>query len=136
LARAIAKALSVSASSLPIALIIDDAHRADFTTLDALELATLAESKVPLWVLAITSPQLDELRPNWGARAKVSTRHKLAALPAADARGMLLQLLYPVEYVPDSVVETLVDKSRPASSTTVLCVFARERSPFSLRPTN
>lgn len=109
LARAISKALCVSAEAMPIALLIDDANRADFTTLDALELATLAEVQVPLWVLAIAGPQLDELRPNWGARARVPKLHVLRPLPQEAARGLLMQLLYPVEFIPDTVVASLVE---------------------------
>lgn len=109
LARAISLALTRSAQDQALAIVLDDAHRADFTTLDALELATLGDSAVPLWVLAVASPQLEVLRPNWGARAKQSMRHELMPLDDEAARGMLLQLLFPVEFVPEVVVKNLIE---------------------------
>lgn len=108
LARAIASALQHGAARRPTLLLVDDAHRADFTTLDALELATLGEDKIALWVVAVAGSQLHELRPNWGARATGSSQHELGPLDDDAARGMLLQLLFPVEFVPESVVTTLV----------------------------
>lgn len=109
LARAIALALTHCSHTQALAIVLDDAHRADFTTLDALELATLTDDEAPLWVLAVAGPELEVLRPNWGARAKRSARHKLMPLQDEAARGMLLQLLFPVEFIPEAVVRNLIE---------------------------
>ncbi len=109
LARVIAEALVHTASRHPLAIVIDDAHRADFTTLDAIEMATLAAPNTPIWVLALASPTLLEIRTNWGARAGASTRHEVGVLGREAALGMLKQLLFPVEFIPESTLTALID---------------------------
>lgn len=109
LGRAIAEALVHTAKQHPLAIVIDDAHRADFTTLDAIEMATLGAPNVPIWVLALASPTLLEIRTNWGARAGACVVHEMDALSRNAALGMLKQLLFPVEFIPESTLTALID---------------------------
>ncbi len=109
LARAISEALVHSARQRPLVILIDDAHLADFTTLDALEMATLDKRGVPLWVFALGTPTFLEARPNWGIRAAESQRHELGVLDRDAASGMLKQLLSPVEFIPESTLTSLIE---------------------------
>ncbi len=111
LARAISEALLHSARQHPLALVIDDAHRADFTTLDAIEMATLGGPNLPLWVLALASPSLLEIRSNWGARAGDATTLELDTLDRDAALGMLKQLLFPVEFIPETTLTAIFELS-------------------------
>src|SRR5262249_32011765 len=88
----------------PVALILDDAHLADPSTLDALEMATLQEARIPLWVCVTALPSLESLRPFLGDRSGARSRHQLSPLEPAAARALLLELLRPVDSVPESVL--------------------------------
>jgi eukaryotic-like serine/threonine-protein kinase len=112
LARAIGEALRRKATATPLALMIDDAQWADYTSLDALELATLADSEGALWVCVAARPQLLEVRPNWGARAAHGSTHTLAPLDEATCRAAIAELLQPVEYIPDEVLDRLLELTR------------------------
>ncbi|MCP4444978.1 MAG: protein kinase [Myxococcales bacterium] len=109
LARAIAEALVYSAKQHPLAVVVDDAHRADFTTLDAIEMATLGSADVPLWVLALASPAILEIRSNWGARAGSANTYELDVLGREAALGMLKQLLFPVEFIPETTLSAIIE---------------------------
>ena len=57
-ARALAEALRERARHEPLVLLVDDGHLADPTSLDALEVATLAGTRAPLWVCIAARPAL------------------------------------------------------------------------------
>ncbi|HLL82040.1 MAG TPA: protein kinase, partial [Longimicrobium sp.] len=107
LARLVGEGLRHCAAERPLVLLVDDAQWADAVSLDALELATVAESRAPLWVLLAGRPELRGLRPALGDRA---ARHLSPALPPLSpphARQLLLELLRPLEYVPHAALERL-----------------------------
>lgn len=108
-ARAIGELLRAAARVRPLAVIVDDAHRADFIALDALEIAALAEGAVPLWVCVSAGDQLRSLRPAWGDRACAHHQHALAPLDARATAELLTDLLHPVDYLPDQVLAPLVE---------------------------
>ncbi len=68
-ARAAGEALRRRARRRPLAVLLDDAHFADETSLDALEHAALAEAAVPIFVSVSSRPRFAETRPSWGERA-------------------------------------------------------------------
>ncbi|WP_309891594.1 protein kinase domain-containing protein [Archangium sp.] len=107
LARAVAEALRQRTAGGPLALLLDDAHQADPTSLDALEVATLADSPAPLWVCAAGRPELLGLRPHLGERASHRARHVLAPLSPEASRALLLHLLRPAEFIPEPVLARL-----------------------------
>src|SRR5262249_7867764 len=84
----------------PVLIAPDDAHRADPTTLDALELATLAGRRGSL--VAVVAGEAP--RAGWGERAAASLRLAVAPLPRDAARAMLFDLLAPVEFIPHAQV--------------------------------
>jgi hypothetical protein len=98
--RAIGDGLRAAAKAGPLAVVLDDVHLADTDVLDALEYATLGGEPLPLWILAIAAPRLDQRRPDFGARAE---RHLRAVLPPLDedaAVALTAALLRPAAYPP------------------------------------
>jgi tetratricopeptide (TPR) repeat protein len=100
LVRTIGDALRAAARAEATALILDDLHLAEHELLDALEYATLGGEPLPLWVLGIASPRLEQRRPQLGERAE---RHRRDVLPSLDedaSVALLATLLHPAEYPP------------------------------------
>jgi tetratricopeptide (TPR) repeat protein len=106
-ARAVAEHLRQRAREAPLVLLLDDAHLADPTSLDALEMATLAGAQAPLWICAAGRPTLLGLRPHFGERSGFVSRHALPALSPEASRALLLHLLHPVEHIPEPVLARL-----------------------------
>ncbi|NTX03545.1 serine/threonine-protein kinase [Myxococcus sp. CA040A] len=106
-ARWLAEALRHRARETPRVLLLDDAHLADPTSLDALEVATLAGASAPLWVCVVARPALLGLRPHLGERSAHASRHVLPPLPPEASRALLLHLLRPAEHVPEPVLARL-----------------------------
>lgn len=103
--RALATVLQARADKRPIALLIDDAHKSDHTSLDALELITMAATSIDVVVAA--SPTLRQLRPRWADRALAPLAIDLPPLDAESTREMLMDLLRPAEFIPEPVLERL-----------------------------
>ncbi|MCP3104312.1 protein kinase [Myxococcus sp. K15C18031901] len=106
-ARQLADALQHRARELPRVLLVDDAHLADPTSLDALEMATLAGVEARLWVCTSARPALLGLRPHLGERSAMSSRHVLPPLTPEASRVLLSALLRPAEHVPEPVLARL-----------------------------
>ncbi len=107
-ARAAGEGLRRRATRRPLALFLDDAHRADEATLDALELATIAEAGASIFVCVLGRGALRERRPAWGERAAERVTVDLGALDDAAAAELCRRLLLPAEEVPDAAVAKLV----------------------------
>jgi tetratricopeptide (TPR) repeat protein len=136
-ASALAHLLGHAAASASLVLLIDDAHWADHAALDALELGTMPEPGVVpepaegagagdgaghgdeagrgdgdgargcLAVVAAARASFASLRPRWGDRAARAASHTLAPLDEAAARALVGDLLRPLEFVPQPVVDRL-----------------------------
>ncbi|WP_224364971.1 serine/threonine-protein kinase [Hyalangium versicolor] len=110
--RAAGELLASIARERPLCLLLDDAHFADETALDALEYACLAEAEVPLWVCVLARPEFERSRPSWGMRAAHRATVTLAQLAPGDAQALCRLLLRPVENVPSQAVERIVERAR------------------------
>jgi eukaryotic-like serine/threonine-protein kinase len=108
LSRAIGAGLAARAEGAPLAVLVDDAHWADPSALDALEIATLADRQGALWIGVAARPSLLAQRPLWGSRAAQHRVHKLDPLADEPARALMRDLLKPIEFVPDPVIERLL----------------------------
>ena len=106
-AKAAAEALRNAAELQKIALVVDDAHRADPTTLDILELAAMADDGRAIWVCAAALPLLLESRPFWGDRAARATHYELRPLDPDASRAMLSELLQPDDFIPEAILARL-----------------------------
>ncbi len=105
---ALGQTLRERASARPLAVLVDDAHRAGDVLLDALEYATWGGSGVALWVAVAALPALDELRPSWGERAERRERVTLGPLDPTSASELAAHLLLPAEYPPAQTLRQLV----------------------------
>jgi tetratricopeptide (TPR) repeat protein len=111
--HAVAKAVAAALRARgPLAVILDDAHRADPTAIDALELATMTGSPARLVVVVAARPALTALRPGWGDRAARCAIHLISPLDDASADALLLDHLHPVEFVPRPLLERLHELTR------------------------
>ncbi|MCG8422142.1 MAG: protein kinase [Proteobacteria bacterium] len=108
-AQGAGEALSRLAQHRPVLCVIDDAHYADETTLDALEYATLAENRVPLWVCVLADPIFDRARPVWANRAGRTLRIELTPLVEDIAAALCRRLLHPANNVPEQIIKRLVE---------------------------
>jgi tetratricopeptide (TPR) repeat protein len=106
------EALRRRAARRPVLVVLDDAQFADESTLGALEYATLAEAGAPLWVCALGRPSFELAYPSWGERAGRRRAYRLGPLDPTSASAMCRWLLHPVENLPDTAVEQLVERSQ------------------------
>jgi tetratricopeptide (TPR) repeat protein len=111
-ARAAGEALRIMARQTPVALVLEDAHFADETSLDALEYATLQEAACPIWVGVIGRPAFGGGRTAWASRAARQSRMDLPALDPASAAELARRLLAPAENVPASAVARLCERTQ------------------------
>jgi tetratricopeptide (TPR) repeat protein len=109
-ARAGMQALHRLAQSRPVLVILDDAHWAADTLLDALEQATVSE--LPLWVCAVARPTFAESRPTWGQRSAHLLVDRLGPLDPTSAAELCRHLLRPVAAVSEPVIARLVDRAQ------------------------
>ncbi|WP_437963369.1 protein kinase [Sorangium sp. So ce260] len=103
-ARALADALAAAA---PLALLLDDADRADAAALDALELATAEGRQARLAIVLAARPSIASLRPGLGERAARRLELDLGPLDDEAAGALLQDHLRPVEFVPRAVLDHL-----------------------------
>jgi hypothetical protein len=108
-ARAGMEALRRLAAKGPVAVVVDDAHWAADTLLDALEQATVSD--LPLFVCAIARPSFAETRPTWGKRAASARTLRLGPLDPASAGELCRHLLRPATNVPEPMIARLVARA-------------------------
>lgn len=103
------------AASQPLALMFDDVHWIDPTSLDLLETLLPLIDRVPLLLVAAFRPRRDE--PSWRLHelgnqrfAHAYTAITLQPLDPQQARAMVANLLH-VEDLPESVRQLILDKS-------------------------
>jgi tetratricopeptide (TPR) repeat protein len=109
--HAAAALLRRRAARRPLCVVLDDAHLAGGSALDALEAAALAEAAAPLFACAVARPSFDELRPFFGERAAARSRVGLGALSAEAGAALCRRLLAPADGIAAQVVERLVARA-------------------------
>jgi tetratricopeptide (TPR) repeat protein len=106
--RSVGEALRLRARERPLAVILDDAHLGDDATLEAIEYATMREAGAPVWICVAARPALAQAKPSWGERSADHLRVELGPLAPDAATELARRLLYPVEHIAASALETLV----------------------------
>ncbi len=92
----------------PVVLAIDNAHRADLVSLDAIDQCLSQEDELPLSVVIATDEVLWKLRPNWG---RVGSVYGLTPLGPSDVRAALQQLVPDVDYVPAAFARAVCERT-------------------------
>ena len=131
--RAAGEALRAGARAAPTFLLLDDAHLAEETLLDALEYACLAECRLPLWACALARPVFETARPGWGMRAARRLVVRLGPLDAGSAQELCRRLLHPATNVPGQAIAGLVERAQRVPLYLVELVRALKRQNL-LRP--
>jgi eukaryotic-like serine/threonine-protein kinase len=110
--EATARLIRSAAERAPLCILLDDAHLADATALDALELATLARTAaVPLWICVLVRPSFDTLRPGWGERAERVDSLELPPLSQEAAEELCRILLHPAENLPANTLKAITERA-------------------------
>jgi tetratricopeptide (TPR) repeat protein len=110
-ARAVGESLRRLAARRPLALVVDDAHFADETALDAIEFGALREASAPIWVLVVARPSFGQTRARWAGRAAERQSLTLPALDEPAAVELARRLLAPAENVPTSALARLAHRT-------------------------
>jgi eukaryotic-like serine/threonine-protein kinase len=98
--RSVGDQLRAAARDRPLAILLDDIHLADHELLDAIEYATLGGERLPLWILVLGTPRIDQRRPQLGRRAERHRRDVVGPLDGEAAMSMIAALLRPAVYPP------------------------------------
>ena len=110
--EATARLLRRGAEQAPLCVLLDDAHLADGTLLDAFELATLGRAgPVPLWICVLARPSFDTLRPSWGERAERAEAVELPPLSDEAAAELCRTLLHPADNLPGELLTKLIERA-------------------------
>jgi tetratricopeptide (TPR) repeat protein len=112
-ARAVGEALRrLSRQAGALALILDDAHFADETVLDAIEYATLQEAGYPIWVAVLGRPAFGKGRTAWASRAAERLNLELGPLEPTAAAELARRLLSPAENVSAEALRRLTERTQ------------------------
>jgi serine/threonine protein kinase/predicted ATPase len=110
--EATARLIRRAAEQTPLCILLDDAHLADATMLDAFELATMERTgAAPLWICVLARPSFDTLRPSWGERAERAEAVELPPLSDEAADELCRALLQPAENLPAELIQRITDRA-------------------------
>lgn len=112
LTAAAARALRRRAREAPLFILLDDAHFADDATMAILDHATRGDESAPIFVCALGRPMFAELHPTFGARAGHHQVHTVDPLDKVSASNLCRELLRPVENVPASAIDRIVERAQ------------------------
>ncbi len=107
--RALGTALLRCARRAPTCVVLDDADRADYVVLDALEFATMEAEDAQLCVIVVADPRLRLQRPHWGHRAASHVELDVLELDESSCKRVLIDLLSPVDYLPADTASQILD---------------------------
>jgi len=105
-------ALTTSGAEItPVALLLDDLHWADDSSLDLLEqVLQHLPADAPLFVLSVARPNLLERRPQWGASGTAVPGHLILwALPPEASRQLATEILRKVGVVPEALLTLITN---------------------------
>ena len=104
------RALRWRAARSPLALLVDNGDRADAASLDVLDLAADSPGAAPLYICLAARGALQLRRARLGTGAS-QRLHELSALDPAAASALARERLHPVEFVPQPVIDRIVEIS-------------------------
>lgn len=95
----------------PMALILEDIHWADHSSLEAVEVLSLALAQRPLLVVCLARPTLFERRPQWTQGLPNTQVLNLNPLADEESRQLTCQLLNKAAEIPPTLVEMITSES-------------------------
>jgi class 3 adenylate cyclase/tetratricopeptide (TPR) repeat protein len=95
----------------PLAILLEDLHWADESSLDVLDHLESALADHPVLLVCAARPSLFERRPDWSQGKDYLTRIDLAPLSPADSRRLVRELLPDLRPVPKPLQDLLVSRS-------------------------
>ena len=96
----------------PIALLLEDIHWADDSSLDVLEELVSGLPHLPLAVVCAARPLFFERRPDWAAHLKVhTTRLALAPLSREDNQRLVEEILQRASEIPPALHDLITDSA-------------------------
>ncbi|MBN1260267.1 MAG: tetratricopeptide repeat protein [Anaerolineae bacterium] len=97
--------------AFPVALLLEDIHWADTSSLETIEHLLAALSDHPLLVIGLTRPILFERYPAWAEELPNHQSLMLQPLSREESRGLVTEILQKVDAIPQILEELVVDKS-------------------------
>ncbi len=91
----------------PVVLLLDDIHWADNGSLELIEDLAKLETSLPIFILCMARPSLDESHPNWGNNFPLCTTFKINSLGLDASRELVHEILQNVSDLPQDLVETV-----------------------------
>jgi predicted ATPase/class 3 adenylate cyclase len=91
----------------PVVLLLDDIHWADNGSLELIEYLAKLETNLPIFILCMARPRLDESHPNWGSNFPLCTTFTINSLDLNASRELVTEILQNVSDLPLHLVETL-----------------------------
>ena len=98
-----------SISSEPTAIVLEDIHWADDSSLDLLDYLVGVVPETRLLVVCLARPSLFERRPSWGEGQKFHTQINLKPLSRRASRVLVGEILRRVEGVPGELRDLIVE---------------------------
>jgi predicted ATPase len=92
----------------PTAILLEDIHWADASSLDVISHLAVALPQQRLLIVAAARPELFERRPYWGERQASRHRLELEPLTRRESRQLLDEILQKGEAVPDTLRDLVV----------------------------
>jgi predicted ATPase/class 3 adenylate cyclase len=99
---------TAAAETMPIVVLLEDAHWADDSSLDLFTHLAQNLAGQPILFVVITRPILFESRPDWGKGEGSHRRLHLHPLSKSYSRRLVEEVLQKVESVPDALREMVV----------------------------
>ncbi|MBN1954499.1 MAG: AAA family ATPase, partial [Anaerolineae bacterium] len=101
--------LRAVAEQQPLAILLEDLHWADDSSLDLVEHLAAAIPRARLLIVALARPALFERRPQWGANLPGQARLALQPLSRQDSQALVDEILQRVESIPTALRELIVE---------------------------
>lgn len=105
--KGIAQFFTELTHNLPIVILLDDIHWADYGSLDFIEYLAKLETDLPIFLLCTTRPSLDESHPDWGSNFPLCTLITIRSLDFDASRELVGEILQKVPNLPSDLVETI-----------------------------